>query len=296
MMAYDSQFVICVLHNGRVLRESNSGTIHMPFDSEYKVRLKNKHRFLRAKARVSIDGREVSNLGDFILQPGETLDLERFLDHSMTDGHRFKFVPLSDGRVADPTDHENGFIKVEFYREVERRPLPRPPIRRARWDDSVTCKNLGSSVGSRGSSNYTHTVTNVEIPTSGPILGMNCVTPISSTGEAGATVEGGHSGQSFVYGDTFETETYPVTLTLRLRGIERFKWEYDVNGRPTPRKRRIKFCPGCGARRRNLEKFCAECGTAFHPRYEREVARGRESDSMRHDRELHKAMWRDGVL
>lgn len=275
-MAYDSQFVICILHNGRVLRESNSGTVHIPFDSEYKVRLKNKHRYLRAKARVSIDGRPVSNLGDFILQPGETLDLERFLDHSMTSGRRFKFVPLSDGRVADPTDHENGVVKVEFYRELERRPIlpPRPrPIRRAgppRWDDSVTCKNLGS----RGSSaSYTYTS---EVPTSGPILdsyALNSIAPIAEAGEAGATIEGGQSGQQFVYGDHFETEAYPVTLTLYLKGIERSHWEYDVEGRPRPRKRRIKFCPGCGSRRRDYEKFCVECGTAFHPRYERERGR-----------------------
>ena len=99
MMAYDNQFVICVLHNGRVLRESNRGMVHIPYNGQYKIRLKNKHTYLRAKARVSVDGRSVSNLGDFILQAGETLDLERFLDYSMSEGSRFKFVPLSDERV-----------------------------------------------------------------------------------------------------------------------------------------------------------------------------------------------------
>jgi hypothetical protein len=95
------------------------GKVSIPFHSEYKVRLKNKSGNLRAKARVWIDGRKVSNLGDFILHPGETLDLERFLDCDMDTGNRFKFVPLSDSRVNDPTDSGNGTIKVEFYREQE---------------------------------------------------------------------------------------------------------------------------------------------------------------------------------
>ena len=274
MMAYDSQFVICILHNGRVLRESNRGIVHIPFDAEYKVRLKNKHRFLKAKARVSIDGREVSNLGNFILQPGETLDLERFLDHSMTSGRRFKFVPLSDGRVADPTDHENGFIKVEFYRELERRPQPMPPIRpvRRRYGLGPT-RESGNDIlcnTNLSNSSQTYTSSDVEVPTKGNILigAVNDWNPVPCA--AGATVEGGQSGQQFVYGDTFETEAYPVTLTLNLRGLERSRWDYEEDDRPRPRRRRIKYCPGCAAHRRKLEKFCGECGTAFHPRYERE--------------------------
>ena len=118
MMAYDSQFVVVVLHDGHPVREIN-GTASVPFNSEYKIRLKNKHSYLRAKARVWVDGRKASNLGDFILNAGETLDLERFLDSDLDSGNRFKFVPLSDGRVNDPTDPSNGVIKVEFYRERE---------------------------------------------------------------------------------------------------------------------------------------------------------------------------------
>ncbi len=69
-MMYDSQFVICILKNGSPVREID-GKVTLPFHSEYKVRLKNKHSNLRAKAKVWNDGREVSNLGDFILKPNE---------------------------------------------------------------------------------------------------------------------------------------------------------------------------------------------------------------------------------
>ncbi len=272
MMAYDSQFVLCVLHNGSPIREIG-GVTHLPFHSSYKVRLKNKNAFLRAKAKVWIDGRQVSNLGDFILNPNDTLDLERFLDESMTSGRRFKFVPLEDGRVNDPTDPENGIIKVEFYRE---RPYtPRPPIRPIR-------KSYGLGSGGSGTASpiwqYTHPTTLGSSTLGGggatSCYASNNIMPVAASyvpEDAGATVEGGHSGQSFTYGSDFQTESRPVTLTLRIRGLDRreMDWE-DRPSRSKKQKKRIRFCPSCGAKRHGMAKFCASCGTAYHSRYENE--------------------------
>jgi hypothetical protein len=260
MMAYDSQFVVCILHNRNVLRESNNGTVYIPFDSEYKIRLKNKHGYLRAKAKVFVDGRPASNMGDFILSPGETLDLERFLDHSMTKGRKFKFVPVDDHRVADPTDSENGIIKVEFYREIDyvRNWNPRP------WP--ITPR-FGSSTGTAGSP-ISDTIRTCYI-NNNTTLNSSIVSDSFVESNTGATIEGGSSGQSFSYSSDFPTDSYPITLTLRLRGT-------DVDERPRRQrkpKKRIKFCPNCGARRHGMAKFCASCGTAYHPRYERERGR-----------------------
>ncbi len=265
MMAYDSQFVLCVLHKGAPVREIGS-VVHLPFHSEYKVRLKNKHAFLRAKAKVSIDGRQVSNLGDFLLQPNETVDLERFLDESMTSGRRFKFVPLGDSRVNDPTDEENGIIKVQFYREIAPRPSPlikSPGIGRPlNWTNDTYRGNWSGGGGTTSCS--VNFASNSTIP-----INDSCVPE-----NAGATVEGAHSGQSFVYGSNFQTEPYPTTLELRIRGIDRNEMDWEdrpsIPGRP---KKRIKFCPSCGAKRHGMSKFCASCGTAYHPRYERERGR-----------------------
>lgn len=269
-MAYDSQFVLCVLHNNAPVREIG-GTVHLPFNSDYKVRIKNKNS-VRAKARVWIDGRQVSNLGDFILQPNETLDLERFLDQSMTGGNKFKFVPLGDGRVNDPTDPENGIIKVEFYKEIPPYfPKPIKPFIRsfepetsgAKWHNTpMTFTTGGGGASCSNSVNY---------------VSSNNMTPICDSyvsEDAGATVEGGHSGQSFVYGNDFQTESYPTTLTLRVRGLDKreMDWEDSPNPLRQPKKR-IKFCPNCGAKRHGMVKFCASCGTAYHPRYERERGR-----------------------
>ena len=267
-MAYDSQFVVCVLHNGSPVREIGR-TIHLPFHSDYKVRIKNKQPFLRAKARVWIDGRQVSNLGDFILQPNETLDLERFLDESMTSGNKFKFVPLSDGRVNDPTDPENGVIKVEFYKETLGFTLTTtkeflPPSER--WADSGSININDTPLTFTNGGGTSSSINSCSI---------NCVVS-NSADSAGATVEGGYSGQSFTYGSDFETDFFPVTLELRIRGLARQEMNWE--DRPTQvslsgPKKRIKICPNCKGTRHGMAKFCPLCGTAYHPRYERERGR-----------------------
>jgi len=221
-MMYDSKFVLAVLHNGSPVREFGN-TISLPYHSNYKVRVKNKHSFLRAKARVGIDGRQVSNLGDFILKPNEALDLERFVDHSMSSGNKFKFVPLSDGRINDPTDPENGIIKVEFYREKQY--SPRPPIRpmikngfistNPTWQYDINRINTFHSpaINTGGGGTTTCSINYVSNSNT------TCDSYLPADG-AGATIEGGYSGQGFVYGDDFPTEPYPVTLELRIRGLD----------------------------------------------------------------------------
>ncbi len=271
-MAYDSQFVICVLHNGHPVREIN-GTVSVPFSSEYKIRLKNKHSYLRAKARVWVDGRKASNLGDFILKAGETLDLERFLDNELDSGNKFKFVPLSDRRVNDPTDPSNGIIKVEFYREYDyvkditiTNPKPWKPLDPVNpkynddftwhWDPTpFTGGGRGSSMGG---------TTTVSCNT----LFVNDVSSLCVDDSAGATVEGSHSGQSFVYGDSFKTEISPTTLTLKLKGISKPEpLEYQVwekGDKTTRRKKKVRFCSHCARRRsRMADKFCPRCGNSY---------------------------------
>ncbi len=274
-MAYDSQFVICVLHNGHPVREIN-GTVSVPFSTEYKIRLKNKHSYLRAKARVWVDGRKASNLGDFILNAGETLDLERFLDNALDSGNKFKFVPLSDRRVNDPTDPSNGTIKVEFYREYDysknititdpiNNPKPWKPVKPwsgnsdgASWQYTPTVFTGGSSSSSMGGT--------TNISSNAFLVNATCDSFVDSS--AGATVEGGHSGQQFTYGANFQTDIFPVTLTLKLKGISKpDPLECQVwrkGGLPARSKKKVRFCAHCARRRsRMVDKFCPRCGNTY---------------------------------
>ncbi len=265
MMAYDNQFVMCVMNNGAPVREIH-GKVTLPFQSEYKIRLKNKNS-IRAKARVWIDGRQVSNLGDFIINPGETLDLERFLDESMSEGSRFKFVPLSDSRVNDPTDCDNGIVKVAFYLEKVIHlnwdyafppvviPMPAPhfyrpytPIAGDGPGDGRYTVSDGTTGTSRQHSEYG--------------ISTNCMSSITqdsyaikSPGQSGATVEGSGSGQQFVEGSDFDTVSIPTVLTLRLQGPSSKKIT------PRPSRKPSRFCGECGVERlRRSDKFCRGCG------------------------------------
>ena len=271
MMAYGDGYALCVLHDGSPVREIH-GKVSIPYHSEYKVRLKNKNN-VRAKARVWIDGRKVSNLGDFILHAGETLDLERFLDSSMSHGNRFKFVPLSDSRVNDPTDSENGIIKVAFYSEVARviirdipwhlRSGPQPCGASGDYTDTaVNCQYTpnfdtgGNLIGSR-------TTTSSQIKSGSSSVKRAHAANYMSQDTAGATVEGSNSNQQFTSGDYFETETSPTVLTLRIKATEyRRPAEIAPDSRPRPTKER--YCRSCGRRRQRVtDKFCPRCGVGY---------------------------------
>lgn len=282
-MMYDQQFVLAVIHDGCPVREIG-GKVTLPFNSEYKIRLKNKNS-VRAKARVWIDGRKASTLGDFIIHPGETLDLERFLDESMSEGRRFKFVPISDGRVNDPTDSDNGIIKVEFYKEnisadwniidisthkleIPKPGQPYPKDNGPNWGYNPTYDSAGAPLtgGGRGSSCSTQTFTSSNLVSNSNIINCNYVAPASSPGQAGATVEGGHSNQNFVVGDEFETDMFPTTLTLRVQGPLGNVGPPELvrkQRRPRPQKKR-RFCPFCGKRKQRATRFCGGCGEEFN--------------------------------
>ena len=261
---YENRFVLSILHGGQPVREINK-TVHLPYNSEYKIRLKNKHS-VRAKVKVWIDGRQVSNLGDFILQAGATLDLERFLDASLATGNRFQFVPLSDRRVNDPTDTENGIIKVEFYKELIVLPV-------YKWNTTTIVpmvKGGGTGgplwPGQYGSVTYTSSNLTCNDGSHGTSVGsissnyMNICEPPSG---AGATVEGSISGQAFSYGSDFSTDVLPVILTLKIRGLESIKHELVLGG-VVPNSTSVRFCHSCGARRRKkADKFCGRCGIKY---------------------------------
>ena len=278
MMAYENKFVLAVLHDGHPVREIN-GKANIPFYSEYKIRLKNKHKDRRAKATVWVDGRKASNLGDIILEPGQTLDLERFLTDNLEEGRKFKFVPLSDSRVNDPTDENNGVIKVQFYPEQvatfrwdwDVKPLPStPPISPnpawPNWGDNtggptfVNDRFKGTG-GRSTSSSITYRCFN----SAAPIHDSNFLSDES----AGATVEGGHSEQKFVWGESFPTETFPITLTLRLKPIQEAR-RSGIRGSPRRRRvggdedNKVRFCSSCGRRRSKMkDRFCPRCGNRY---------------------------------
>lgn len=246
---YKDGFVVSVMRDDRPLRESGR-TVRLPFDSEYKIRLKNKNNS-SCKVKVYIDGTPVSQLGDFVISMWGTLDLERFVTDSLNSGKKFKFVSADDSRVQDPTSPQNGIIRVEFYKATNG-PLITFDYDWPYWngDDGSSWKKKSSSDDSDSVEwTYTNNTQNAfYCSTLGDVSTRAC-----SMSDKGATVEGGDSNQSFVTVSDFETEAIPVVIELELRAPR-------SAAAPEPRR---NYCGTCGARRRLKDKYCPQCGRKF---------------------------------
>lgn len=181
-MMHSNGFVLAVKHSGQVLRELN-GEVFLPFNSEYSLFLKNTNN-VRSVCSVKIDGTDVLGGSELIVPANGSLDLERFLSSGdMESGNRFKFVPLSDPNVSDPTSSENGTIEVTFWKELS----------------------------------YTYTMV-----ANSPIIYNCCYNSshilCSSNSSLGATVVGSGSNQKFSTVEFGPKDYPPTVLRLYLRG------------------------------------------------------------------------------
>lgn len=254
---YRDKFVLSIIHDGHPVKEfgeRDSKRVALPFDSEYKIRLKNKNS-KGCTAKVFIDDKQVSKLGDLIINANGTIDLERFIDSSLEHGKKFKFVSLDHPYVDDPTSSENGIIRVEFRLakkenniKINIEPFTYKPWN---WDDwrfggSYTpwADNTGvyySGINSDGTK---------DVSVQMSYCSDNFVSNNISSLEDGATVEGGHSNQSFVYSN-LDVEDFVTVLQLKIVGIKDSKEADDLI---------YKYCSNCGYKVKRSDKFCSECG------------------------------------
>jgi len=263
---YRDGFVLSILKDGRPLKEID-GIVRVPFDSEYKIRLRNKN-WVNCKARVYIDGSPVSQLGDFVINSQGVIDLERFLDSSLDDGARFKFVHKDHGEVSDPDNDENGVIRVEFYKAQQitytittnNYPYASP------WytlnGDSYQWNYTSDDKTSDGNGTLDHSGCGTRSMSDGVKVqncsAMYCSTPILDSfgsGEEGATIGGSKSNQKFHTVADFMTETFPTVLELKLLAP---KDKQHVA--PKPRR----FCSQCGNKVQQKDRFCSTCGTKLN--------------------------------
>lgn len=118
-MYHDEIVAVICDSNKKPLRELDSqripngrkSKVFLPFNSEYMFLIKN-NSDRRIKLAIDIDGTNVSANG-LILKVGESDYIERFVDIAK----KFLFVKASDERVGDPTNKENGVIKIRVRKE-----------------------------------------------------------------------------------------------------------------------------------------------------------------------------------
>ena len=267
---YRDKFVLSVIHDGHPVKETGRKWVRevaIPFDNEYKIRLKNKND-RSCTARVFIDDKRVSQLGDVIVTAGGTIDLERYIDRSLEKGKKFKFVPLDHQDVDDPTSSSNGVIKVEFRKAKQQNGIKIdynwqdfdwviPPHKEDNNGPQWTYSggDVDGTAGSMGdvvNDTAMYSSSNMSSKTKCSDRGADKVRACAA---AGATVEGSKSNQQFTYSN-LEVEDHAVTLKLKIVGIEKRE------NRPwrEVRSSKDRYCSQCGSRIKRVDKYCSECG------------------------------------
>lgn len=259
--------------DGKTLKEKG-GEVLLPFGSEYSVFLKNINS-VKAKAKVSIDGEEVTN-GWLVLNPNETIDLERFIQ-KMDKGNKFKFIE----RTEKIEDHrgikaDDGLVRVEFKfakkvvdsPEIHRYPVYEPyyvpapkPYYWPYWGYpyTITCNSLVSTEQAGTSDTQFYNMSLTGSSQTVAAQNMMCSTmSLTESSDAGITVKGSESTQKFQTVSDFSTESQTHVIVLKLKG---FVGDKKVE-QPITTQTKIQ-CKNCGTTGKVGSKFCSECGTSL---------------------------------
>jgi hypothetical protein len=222
---YRNNFVLAIKDsNGNTLRENSSGNVFLPFDSEYKIFLKN-----NALTRALV------------------------ADGNLNSGRKFKFVSLNSPAVSNPSSSENGVVEVFVrYEKLNYYTTTCTPI----WQFSTfrplntqwfspTYTDTGSSTCYRSSAVSSNFVSSCGIAPQGSQV---------SQSQKGATVEGGVSSQAFT--TTIMGELESDTTVLRLHIVA----PLGINTPVIVSDTKKVFCSTCRAKVRWNDSFCWKCG------------------------------------
>lgn len=90
----------------------NACKVYIPFNSEYKILIKNQNN-ARIKINAELDGTDITSTG-LVLNALDSIYLERFVTG---EGKKFLFVPVDNDAVGDPTAKENGILRIKIAKE-----------------------------------------------------------------------------------------------------------------------------------------------------------------------------------
>jgi hypothetical protein len=243
---YSNNFAAAIKVNGKILREFGD-TVYLPFGSEYEIRLKNINTS-RTKVTIEIDGENVTG-GGLILNPSETVDLERFIRNgNLSEGNRFKFIE----RTNKIEDHrgiklEDGLITIRYEFELFRQPY-------TSYGMDIPINYYTGGGGGRYKSSVRGGLIN-SINTNATLSANAAL----SANETGITVEGSKSNQKFnttLWGGSIGGVN---VLNIKMLG------ETEENKKvrePVTVKTKLE-CKTCGTVNPATSNFCSECGTSL---------------------------------
>ncbi|MBS1722733.1 MAG: hypothetical protein JSS66_06960 [Armatimonadetes bacterium] len=251
--------MLAVLVNGKPVNELANGSVNIPFDTEYVIRLRNKDKKRRVVAKVFVDGENVAE-GGVVVPAGGCVDLEA----PVGTHKRFRFVSLDSpdavdfGKNGPNVDKSKGLVEAHFHYEKQKpdpvvvtdhhhhhyhnydpwwlrpRPYYRPMIPNPSpflyGNSAVNSVGLSSGAKSMCSFNASLSAKSDTSPASFlceessaamPFLGAPTVQPQSAQPQLsdGCTVEGSYSAQTFNTISMDYEETSTV-LKLFLQGYD----------------------------------------------------------------------------
>lgn len=244
-MMYNSNFVVAVKVNGKILQEDKE-KVYLPFQSEYSLLIKNLNS-RRALVNVFIDG-ENHTPGGLVIDACREIELERSLNNgNMSAGNKFKFIERTTAVEENRgIKLEDGIVRVEYKFEEtysyarQKWPNNNEPWIYNKWPSDDTILRGINRV-------YCSNVT----------LNSPCAMSYSAN-ENGITVPGSISEQKFEHAAWFPTENISHVIVLKLFGQKNATRVIN----PVTVKTKQQ-CVTCGKVNKVTNKFCSECGTSL---------------------------------
>jgi hypothetical protein len=257
---YNQKLVASIKANRKVLREFKD-KVYIPFASEYSILLKNLNT-VRAEVHVYIDGENQTPDG-LCLNAGQECELERSIKNgNLKEGNKFKFIERTDAvEQHRGIKLEDGIVRIEYRFEKPRVSIPINQMPDYQWN-SILRGTINAS-GASGAGNFPNSATYSS--TSAMINNVQCsatsanVAPQAFYNDAGITVAGSKSTQSFTTVSMGEMETETHTIVLQLLGE-------TPDNRPIQQAVTVKAkqkCDTCGHTNKATAEFCNKCGTAL---------------------------------
>lgn len=260
---YHKNMAAAIRVGGKVCKERD-GHVFIPYGSEYAIRLRNYHP-RKAVVEITIDGKTISPGSRFIVPENGTLDIERFLEGNNQEGHRFKFIQMTD-RIREHRGEtvDDGMVRIEYWFEQEpvkwvsstaTWPTFNPPS----WTYTDLHTDFTQTIGTADF----NTCTTRGLSSKGMHVNSSCSVYCSASmppeEDSGITVNGGISDQHFNVGTTGTLETVSHVIVLKLTG--------DIGNsvvvKPVIRQTKA-HCAVCGTSNPYLNEYCGHCGNNLH--------------------------------
>jgi hypothetical protein len=274
-MMFNQKLVCSIRVDGKIMRE-HGDTIYLPFGSDFSIFLKNLNT-VKAQVSIKIDGDDILDGNNLIIDPGKSLDLERWLVGGMKTGPTLRFIEKSD-EIAESKEETgmDGIVEVSYQFEKVWPTLQfydypttlyrtyTPPNVYGGFTNMSNFK-VGGSVGSTLDGSVTTSASVGANVANQALYSSEVTSEVYDSGEVycsasilneeGMTVKGEEVNQKFEYAHIGTLDGVKHVMCFQLKG--------DVNNEKVATAITVKSkvnCSKCNKSQSTKNRFCVQCG------------------------------------